>query len=107
VRRRTLTIPAGPHARQLLAEAIAAFAEAAYPPGGSECAQVARETLLTSAETIRQADGPAVVSSRQRSLLKQAVQWYFQEISPHSPPAHSEALLELLHGHSVDDTLFL
>ena len=43
-----------------LAEALRSYADAAYPAGGSECAQVARETLRDSAGLIaRDAAGPA------------------------------------------------
>lgn len=90
----------------MLAQAIRTFAEAAYPPGASECAQVAREALLTTAETIALSSDGASVSTRQRSLLKQAVTWYFAEISPETPPAQVQALLELLRGNAVDDALF-
>ena len=106
MRRKTLTVPAGPRARHMLAAAIRTFAEAAYPPGASECAQVARESLLTTAETIDQSCDGAAVSSRQRSLLKQAVTWYFTEVSPETPPEQVQGLLELLRGNAVDDALF-
>jgi hypothetical protein len=104
MRRKTFSISAGPRARQLLAEVITTFAEAAYPPGASDCAQVARETLLTTAAQIRQADGPTPVSVRQRSMLKQAVKWYFGEVSPQARGAHEQPLLDLLAGQSVDDS---
>lgn len=106
MRRKTLTIPAGPRARQLLAQAIGTFAEAAYPPGASECAQVARESLLGTAATIARAVDAATVSARQRSLLKQAVTWYFAEVSPQTPAPQVQALLELLRGQPADDDLF-
>lgn len=68
-----------------LAEALGVYAHAAYPPGGSECAQVAREVLQTSAQTIA-ADAAtptgAELSRRQRSMIKAAVQWYFSDQGP-------------------------
>jgi hypothetical protein len=106
VRRKTFEIPAGPHARRLLAELLRRFTAAAYPPGGSDCAQVARETLFTTVERIEQYDAPAVISTRQRPLLKQAVQWYFAEISPQDRAAHEQPLLALLAGKAVDDQVF-
>lgn len=106
MRRKTFAIPAGPLARQALAEAISAFTEAAYPPGGSDCAQVARETLLTTAGQIRQADGPAAASVRQRPLLKQAVQWYCCEFPGRCSESHEAALLALLRSEPVNDALF-
>ena len=71
-----------------LARALAEYAYAAYPPGGSECAQVSRETLLTSAQEVANhaadSDG-ATLSRRQRVLLKAAVQWYFSADGPGEP----------------------
>ncbi len=65
---------------QLLANALHAYALAAYPPGGSECAQVSRETLQASAREIAanaaSAQG-AQLRRRQRVQMKAAVQWYF------------------------------
>jgi hypothetical protein len=106
VRRKTFEIPAGPCARQVLTELIRCFAAAAYPPGGSDCAQVARETLLGTAEQIARSDGPAVASTRQRPLLKQAVKWYFSELSPGNRAVQEQPLLDLLAGRPVDDSRF-
>lgn len=79
----------------LLAEALAAYAEAAYPRGGSECAQAAREALLGSAGAIaRDAAGPgAAISRRQRSLLRTAVRWYWEE---RGEPQRAQSFLDLL-----------
>jgi hypothetical protein len=81
-----------------LADALAVYAHAAYPPGGSECAQVARDALLTSARTIAEdaakTDG-AQLSRRQRGMIKAAVQWYFSDQGP-GDAAQSTPLLSLL-----------
>lgn len=106
MRRRTFEIPAGPRARLRLAEIIRVFAEAAYPQGGSDCAQVAREALLTTATQIETADGPATASVRQRPLLKQAVKWYCREVEGLCADQREQALLDLLRGQAVDDGLF-
>jgi hypothetical protein len=92
---RTLVIRCEPGQATLLAEALTAYAEAAYPRGGSECAQAARETLLDSAAVIaRDAGGDgAAVSQRQRGLIKTAVKWYWEE---RGQPGQAQALLDLL-----------
>ncbi len=69
--------------QQTLCEAVRLYAEAAYPPGGSECAQVARESLLSAASSIDEqcADtGYARVSRRLRTQLKSALE-YFTEVN--------------------------
>jgi hypothetical protein len=109
VRKKTFTITAGPLGRQLLAEAIRSFAHAAYPPGGSDCAQVARETLFTTAETIEYSDAVASASTRHRVLLRQAAEWYcdnIEDVAPERRAALNEALQALLRGQVVDDSLF-
>jgi hypothetical protein len=105
-RRKTVELPAGPRARRLLAEVLTHFTAAAYPPGGSECAQVARETLQTTAQRLAACDAPAEISLRQRPLLKQAIRWYFAEVSPQTAGKHEQPLLDLLSGTPVDDGLF-
>lgn len=81
-----------------LSEALRGYADAAYPPGGSECAQVARETLRDSANVIdREAsstDG-ASLRRRQRALIRSAVAWYFGDQGP-GGVEHSQELLRLL-----------
>lgn len=81
-----------------LAEALAVYAHAAYPPGGSECAQVARDALLASARSIAEDaanhDG-AQISRRQRGMIKAAVQWYFSDQGP-GDTAYSASMLSLL-----------
>ncbi len=79
-----------------LGEALTAYAHAAYPAGGSDCAQVARETLL---ETARQCaahqDGGLSVRKRQLAQIRAAVKWYCSE-NPALDAANSESLLTLL-----------
>jgi hypothetical protein len=92
---KTFTLHANADEAAHLAEALTAYAYAAFPPGGSECAQVSRETLLESA---RQIAGQAATAAgaqlrrRQRKVFKSALQWYF---SAHGPgdPAQCAAML--------------
>jgi len=86
MKHKMLTIECQDNLREDLATAITHYAYAAYPPGGSECAQASREALETLAQCIKpQTSNPAETSSfqikiRQRSMLKAAVNWYFTEV---------------------------
>ncbi len=64
-----------------LANAISCYVEAAYPPGGNECGQVARETLLTTVQSIVKSanSGEVKLRTRQRRMLVTAVEWYCAE----------------------------
>lgn len=77
---KTFTLQCSVEHANLLSEAITTYAHAAYPPGGSECAQVSREALLESANNIRQyaaSEQGADLRKRQRAMLKSAIAWYF------------------------------
>ena len=84
-----------PLARQL-ARAVRAYAEAAFPPGGSECTQVSRQTLVESAVAIAEHGGGSLrIRKRQVVQLRAAVRWYFREIAP-DEAAHGDTLLAIL-----------
>jgi len=65
----------------IVTAALREYAHAAYPEGGSECAQVARYTLLQAADTveagIRNEAGEVRLSRRLRTQLKAALEYYF------------------------------
>ena len=61
---------------------LAAYAEAAFPPGGSECARASREALTDLASRSREADGHVDIGAGQRPMLKAAVKWYFARTPP-------------------------
>ncbi len=67
--------------RDLLCAAIRDYAHAAYPAGGSDCAQVARYTLLELAAQIEQGISEQVqeldISRRPRAMVRAALQYYF------------------------------
>jgi hypothetical protein len=66
-----------------LARAVSAYADAAFPEGGSECAQVSREALLDTARLCQaHRSGRLAVRRRQLAQLRSAVNWYFSEIAP-------------------------
>ena len=67
--------------RDLLCSAIRDYAFAAYPAGGSDCAQVARYTLLELADQIEQGINEHVhelaISRRPRAMVRAALQYHF------------------------------
>jgi hypothetical protein len=70
--------------RDILCTAIRDYAHAAYPEGGSECAQVARYTLLELAQQIedgiREDNDSLLVSRRPRAMVRAALDYYFDRI---------------------------
>lgn len=78
---RLLTLRCDVVVKDLLCRAIREYAVAAYPEGGSECAQVARYTLLEAASAIEAAisadHGEAVISRRLRTSLQAALAYHF------------------------------
>ena len=81
---KTFAIAVSQSQARKLAEAIEVYAHAAYPIGGSDCAQVAREALLDSAKAFSSLEtyGIVQVRKRQRRPLKAAVDWYFSLEGP-------------------------
>lgn len=82
---KTFRISMTPPTATQLCRAIRTYAQVAYPMGGSECAQVARETLMNAADSIEEqvtSAGEADVSRRLRAMLKAAIKWYFGEQQP-------------------------
>ena len=76
---RTVTLACGPADARHLAEAVRAYAHTAFPPGGSECAQVSREALLDAAAGIATTEGELVLRRRQLAQMRAAVEWYFED----------------------------
>jgi hypothetical protein len=87
VRQREVEVELSSDLADALAAAIGAYAHAAFPDGGSECAQVSREALLDSARRCGSHDGGALtLRKRQMPQLRAAVDWYFAEVDPGSAP---------------------
>ena len=102
-------IVAAAPARAMLADAIAQFAHAAYPPGCSDCGQMARDTLLNTAKQVTGPDDRVALRIRQRSLIRQAVAWYFENavgLAQEQRHLLTDAMLALLRGEDVDQDLF-
>jgi len=95
---KTFAIAVSQSQARKLAEAIEVYAHAAYPIGGSDCAQVSREALLDSAKAFSSLEtyGFVQVRKRQRRPLKAAVDRYFSMEGPgdHSKGPELGALFE-------------
>ena len=94
--------------KELLCRAIRAYARAAYPEGGSDCAQVARYTLLELARQIDAGISPdngcVEISRRPRAMVRAAIDYHFdcQDAVSGSGSAHQRELLYgLLRGEAV------
>ena len=81
----------------LLAQAIRSYAHAAFPAGGSECAQVSRSTLLDTADVCASHRGGSLsLRRRQFPLLRAAVRWALSDEGPAEVnlPEDFESLLD-------------
>jgi len=90
---KTFSISCSPVQAEAIAKALLTYAHAAYPVGGTECSQVAHETLLESARTLMQiseTNKQVELRKRQRSIFSAAVDWYFSEEGPGDSQLHSE-----------------
>ena len=100
--KKTFVIKCDAEVAALLADQIAAYTMAAYPPGGSDCAQVARDALLTVANTIREEvriNGIANISVRIRSMLKATVKFHYQQLDDQA--ADLLLMLSVLKGEAI------
>ncbi len=94
-------------ATQVLSEVVERYVVAAYPPGGSECAQSAREALQSCAQRLLNEydpeKGSVSISRRIKAHLKSAVEYYPQTQGEHSHRAdrQSRLLLKCLDGDTL------
>ena len=99
-----MTLHAPYPAIELISQAMQTYANAAYPPGGSECAQSAREALLVASDSlIKQFDAAtntSTVSRRLRSHIRAAVEYYFDLMSQQDQYVEFDqtAILSILAG---------
>lgn len=81
---RKITLHCDVAVSDIVCSAIREYAHAAYPEGGSECAQVARYTLLELAANIdagiSEHSQSVEVSKRPRSMVKAAFEYYFNRL---------------------------
>ena len=94
--------------QDILCTAIREYAGAAYPEGGSDCAQLARYTLLELAAEINagiSAGKTSVeISKRPRAMVKAALEYYFnrQDEACGATSLHQrELFVSLLNGAPV------
>ena len=85
-----------------LAECLSHYANAAYPPGASECALAARAALLDAAESIKQQieknNFPVTVSRRLKTNIKAALSYCAEEDNNDSQYA---LLIKIMSGEVV------
>jgi hypothetical protein len=81
---RKITLHCDIAVKDIACAAIRDYAYAAYPEGGSECAQVARYTLLELAADIDAGitgrSETVEISKRPRTMLKAAFEYYFNRM---------------------------
>lgn len=82
-----------------IATAVFVYAEAAYPAGGSECAQATNQTLKELAKAIGNShEIPFSYKKRQKPMIKAAVKWFYSADNPleHDTSIEPEQLLLML-----------
>ena len=98
VRHKTVTITCDAATAQQLAMVVRAYAVAAYPMGGSECAQAAREALDDAAARCDlHHGGQLMLRKRLLPQLRAAVRWFAGEQGPAS--VGSASVLESILNH--------
>ena len=81
MKKRRLNFSCADNACQQLAEIISAYSLAAFPIGGSECAQATRESLLDMASRLSKCEeASSLINTRQIPMLRSAINWYYSEI---------------------------
>lgn len=104
---KTIILYAPAAAIDVLAEVISVYVDAAYPVRGSECAQSARQALLSTVLTLKNEydnDHRSVsISRRIKAHLKSALEYYPQTQTERRQQAEYEAtqLLRCLQGDSI------
>jgi len=94
----------------LLSDIQRQYANAAYPKGGSDCSQSARESLLVSAEgLLRNWDRElqtTQINKRMRVMTKSAIKYYAQTLTLEEdlPSGRRlDYLLSVFSGEAIDD----
>ena len=90
---KTFTVSCSATQAKAIAEALLTYAHAAYPLGGTECSQVAHETLLDSARTLMTLNDEITsveLRKRQRSIFAAAIDWCFSDEGPGDSKLHAE-----------------
>ena len=95
---------------EMLSEIIRNYADAAYPPGGSDCSQSARESLTQSAQAIYlnwdEQSQTTHINKRLRTMVKSAIKYHAQYLAleeEHPADHRKEYLLSVLSGEAIDE----
>ncbi|MGD8956619.1 MAG: hypothetical protein PVJ03_04745 [Chromatiaceae bacterium] len=100
MRQKTVTFMCDAAAAQQLAMMVRAYVDAAYPRGGSECAQAAREALEDAAARCeRHPGGQLTLRKRLLPQLRAALRWFAGEQRP-SRVASAAVLESILNHHN-------
>lgn len=105
---KTISMTGPAPALQKMSEVIYLYAEAAYPRGGSECAQAARSGLTDTAakisEQLNQNQSPIIISRRIKTHIKAAIQYYLEANSDQKDAEpSSRIMLAILNGETIED----
>jgi len=94
----------------LLSDILRQYANVAYPRGGSECSQSARESLLMMADEIISGwdagSQSTQMSKRLRVMAKAAIQYYAESLTEEEglPSDQRQAYLQsVFSGEAIDD----
>lgn len=105
-----LTLCCSQSMAELLADILRQYADAAYPQGGSECAQSARQSLLESADNLiaewDEALQSTTLSKRLRVMAKAAVRYHVESLVREEDlpgNARQEYLLSVFAGELIGD----
>lgn len=90
---------------RLLANILEQYADAAFPPGGSECAQASRDSLRQAAARMLESydgkSGTARLGRRTRTAAREAIRYYAGQSAVNA--SRQEVLMNLLSGEVVND----
>ena len=106
---KAIEIACGPRVLERLITALQYYVDSQFPPGSSDCGQVAREELLnvvTSLKTSLEAGMPARYSRRMRAMFKEGIRVYFEYLELREGFAHRherELLQATSRGASASD----
>jgi hypothetical protein len=88
---KAIEIDSGPQVLERLVTALQYYVDSQFPPGSSDCGQVAREELLNVVAALRaslEARTPASYSRRMRAMLKEGIRVYFEYLEQRDGFAH-------------------
>ena len=78
MKKRTFIFNGSEGSAEALTKVLQYYSLAAYPDGGSDCAATSRQALQDIVTNIQSSE-TCEISTRQRPILKAAVNWFYQE----------------------------